>query len=72
MRGSWKFETLDDAGNVIQTRIRPLAMRHTNRQELAYLLELCGFDIIEVFGDYKRNPPKGNLIWVAKKRNGSV
>ena len=42
--GNWKFETLDDNGNVIDERIRPLLMRQTNRSEIFLLAELCGFD----------------------------
>jgi SAM-dependent methyltransferase len=68
MRGSWKFETLDNHGRVAETRIRPLAMRHTNRQEMAYLFELCGYDILAVYGDYERNPTKGNFIWVVRRK----
>ncbi len=67
MRGNWKFETLDDGGNVIATRIRPQAMRHTYRQEMAYLFELCGFRILDVFQNYRFEKAKDNLIWVVEK-----
>jgi SAM-dependent methyltransferase len=68
MRGNWKFETLDGDGNVTATRVRPQAMRHTYRQEMEYLLELCGFDIVDVYNDYNRAPAYNNYIWVAKNR----
>ena len=67
LKGSWKFETLDDGGNVTDTRIRPAAVRHTYRQEMKYLLELCGYEIIDVFNDYRCNAAINNNIWVVKK-----
>jgi len=67
MRGSWKFETLDAAGNVAATRERPLAIRHIYRQEMAYLFELCGFEVLAVYNDYLRSEATDNFIWVVKK-----
>ena len=65
MSGNWKFETLDEKGNVIDTRIRPLVMRQTYTQEMRYLCELCGYEIVEC--DYQA--AAGNsLIWILKKR----
>lgn len=68
MRGSWKFETLDEDGRVTNVRVRPVAMRQSYRQELEYLFELCGYGIMDVYGDYRRSPAGGNLIWVLRKR----
>ena len=34
MSGCWRFDTLDEQGNVTDTRVRPLAMRQSYRQEL--------------------------------------
>lgn len=45
MSGNWKFETLDENGNVIGERIHPLKMRQTYRQEMKYILEMCGIKI---------------------------
>jgi len=71
MSGNWKFETLDDNGNVIEERIRPLKMRQTYRQEMKYLLELTGFEIVNVYGGYYResgdNSAK-NVIWCVRKK----
>ena len=67
MRGNWKFETLDGDGNVAAERIRPQAMRHTYRQEMEYLLELCGYEAVGVYNDYCRNAAINNFIWVARK-----
>ncbi len=70
MSGNWKFETLDGAGNVIGERVRPLKMRQTYRQEMKYLLELCGYEIINVYGGYHRESAEGsakNVIWCVRK-----
>lgn len=68
MYGNWKFETLDHNGDVIETRIRPVHMRQTYKQEMEYLVELCGFEVIAVYGDYHWTPAQnGNLIWVLRK-----
>ena len=72
MRGSWKFETLDDAGNAVEARVRPLTMRQTYRQEFRWLAELCGFEVVEVYKDYRRTPADrqpSSLIWVLRKRS---
>ena len=69
MHGNWKFETLDEAGNVVAERIRPLAMRQTYAQELRYLLELCGFEVLARYGDYYRSEADtGRYVWVLRKK----
>jgi len=67
MRGNWRFESLDDSGNVIAARIRPQAMRHTYRQEMEYLFELCGYEILNAYNNYCRDAAKDNFIWVVRK-----
>lgn len=70
MFGNCKFETLDDKGNVIDTRIRPIQMRQTYKTEMEYLIELTEFSVVAVYADYFRRPAKnGNLIWVLKSTN---
>ena len=71
MSGNWKFETLDDNGNVIEERVRPLKMRQTYRQEMKYLLELTGYEIVEVYGGYYKESGNGsakNVIWCVRKK----
>lgn len=70
MEGNWKFETLDKAGNVSEERIRPVKMRQSYRQEIKYLLELCGFEIVDVFGGYHKERAETvarNVIWCVRK-----
>ncbi|MDR2687699.1 MAG: class I SAM-dependent methyltransferase, partial [Oscillospiraceae bacterium] len=63
MRGSWKFETLGEDGNVTDTRVRPIAMRQTYTQELKYLCELCGYEILECG---RRGEVGGHVIWLLR------
>lgn len=78
MYGNWKFETLDDDGNVIGERVRPLMMRETYRSEVFLLAKLCGFEVVDIYRGYKGdkedlNDPssaskyQSNLIWVMRK-----
>lgn len=71
MSGNWKFETLDDHGTVIEERIRPVKMRQTYRQEMTYLLELTGYEIVNVYGGYHKESGDAsakNVIWCVRKK----
>jgi ubiquinone/menaquinone biosynthesis C-methylase UbiE len=68
MYRSWKFETLDGYGNVSDTRVCTQTTRHTYRQEMEYLFELCGYEILDVYNNYCRDAAKENFIWVVKKQ----
>lgn len=71
MHGNWKFETYDDNGDVVDTRIRPLTMRQTYRQEMKWLVELCGFEIIDIYKDYvwnRADEEASPCIWILKKK----
>lgn len=61
-------ETYDENGKMIDERIRPLKMRQTYKQEMLYLIELCGFEVEEIYGNYyKSTKDTGNYIWVLRK-----
>lgn len=68
MSGNWKFETYDREGNVINERIRPLRMRQTYRQEMRWLCELSGFEVVDILDGYAGakagDKPVHNLIWI--------
>ena len=73
MSGNWKFEAIDENGNVIEERIRPLAMRQTYKQEFTYLAELCGFEIVEIYGDYRFSTENtGNYVWILRKNSKEI
>jgi SAM-dependent methyltransferase len=64
------YEELDENGGVIAKTYKPLTMRFTFRQEMQYLLELCGFAVEALYGDHHRTPyrPGAAQIWVARKK----
>lgn len=72
VHGNWKFETLDDSGNVIAERVRPLTMRQTYRQEMKYLAELCGYELVDLYTGYKGKKATeftpSDLVWVLRKK----
>jgi SAM-dependent methyltransferase len=64
------YEELDAGGRVIAKTYKPLTMRFTFRQEMQYLLELCGYEVAALYGDHHRSPyrPGGAQIWIVRAR----
>jgi len=63
-----RFEEFDQAGNMVAREETSWSLRWSMRQEIAYLLELCGFEPIEQFSDFKGSPPDygREQLWVAR------
>ncbi len=63
------FEEIDAEGRVASRTYTPLTLRWIYRYEMAHLLELCGYQIEALYGDFKRGPfhPEGEQIWVVSK-----
>jgi len=63
------FEELDDTGRVVGKTYVPLTLRWVYRYEMQHLLELCGFAVEALYGDFDRGPFRygGEQIWVARK-----
>ena len=63
------FDEVDDEGRVISKTYSPLTLRYVYRYEMQYLLELCGYRIEALYGDFQRGPFRyGNeQIWVARR-----
>ncbi|MBM4047814.1 MAG: class I SAM-dependent methyltransferase [Planctomycetes bacterium] len=63
------FEELDDEGKVIAKTYSPLILRYVYRYEMQYLLELCGYRVEALYGDFQRGPFRygGEQIWVARR-----
>ena len=63
------FEELDDDGRVISKIYSPLTLRYVYRYEMQYLLELCGYKIEALYGDFQRGPFRhgDEQIWVARR-----
>ncbi len=61
------FEELDDQGVVAKKTYTPLELRWIYRYEMVHLLELCGFEIEALYGDFERSPfrPGGEQVGVA-------
>ncbi|WP_413468547.1 hypothetical protein [Mesorhizobium muleiense] len=52
-----RFEELDPAGKVLAREETSWTLRWSMRQEIAYLLELCGFEPVDLFSDFKGSSP---------------
>jgi ubiquinone/menaquinone biosynthesis C-methylase UbiE len=65
------FEELDEGGEVISKAYAVISLRYAFRYEMQHLLELCGYNIDALYGDFERGPFRsGNeQIWVARKED---
>jgi len=63
------FEELDDEGRVISKTYSPPKLRYVYRYEMQYLLELCGYEVEALYGDFRRGPFRygGEQIWIARR-----
>jgi SAM-dependent methyltransferase len=63
-----RIEVLDKDGAVLAAEETSWALRWTLRQEMAYLLELCGFAALEQVSDFRGSPPAygREQIWIAR------
>ena len=66
---TWRFTELGEEG-VVRQEEEVLRMRWTYRNEMRYLLELCGFEVVAEYSDYKKSPPAygKEQVWVARRR----
>jgi SAM-dependent methyltransferase len=69
LTASFLFEEIDKDGNVIHKTYNPLSLRYVYRYEMRYLLELSGYKVEALYGDFQRGPFRygGEQIWVARK-----
>lgn len=63
-----RLEAFDQAGALIAAEETSWMLRWTLRQEMSYLLELCGFEPVEQLSDFRSAPPAygREQIWVAR------
>jgi SAM-dependent methyltransferase len=63
------LEELDSDGTVVKKTYTPLELRWVYRYEMEHLLELCGFKVEALYGDFNRGPyrPGVEQVWVASK-----
>ncbi len=62
------FEEVDDEGRVLSKTTTPVYLRYVHRFEMQHLLELCGYEVEALYGDFGRGPFRhGNeQVWVAR------
>jgi SAM-dependent methyltransferase len=63
-----RLDVIDDEGRVVATEETSWALRWTLRQEMAWLLELSGFQPVEQWSDFHGAPPAygKEQVWVAR------
>ena len=63
-----RVEELDAEGGVLGSHETSWSLRWSTRQEMAYLLELTGFEALSVYSDFQRSPAAygGEQLWVAR------
>ena len=63
------FEEVDDEGRVLSKTTTPVYLRYVHRFEMQHLLELCGYEVEALYGDFSRGPFRhGNeQVWVARR-----
>ena len=62
------IEAVDPQGHMLGRFYRDFQMRYTFRYEFQHLLELCGFQIEALYGDFQRTPfdeSSREQVWVA-------
>lgn len=65
------IEELDRAGEMVRKLYRDFQLRYIHRYEAQHLLELCGFHVLDLFGDFDHQPldeASTEMIWVATPR----
>ncbi len=63
-----RFEEYDRAGRLVRERTLPMDTRYTFRFELQLLLERTGFEVLDIYRDYGRNPYDGTGEIIAVSR----
>ena len=66
------FKELDNEGREVSNTVIPFLLRYYYRYEMQHLLELCGFEVEVLYGDFQRSPFRhGNdQVWIARKAVG--
>ena len=62
------IESLDHDGAVSKRIYRDLQLRYIYRWEMHHLLKICGYEVLDLYGDFDRSPfdeTSGEMVWVA-------
>ena len=63
------IEEVDDEGIVVRKLYRDFDQRYTFRYEMQHLVELCGFSVEALYGDFEEGDVTADtedLVWVIK------
>jgi len=65
-----RIEELDGEGRVVASEETSWALRWSLRQEMAYLFELCGFEVVAQYSDFDGSPSAygREQLWVVSAR----
>jgi SAM-dependent methyltransferase len=61
-------DRLDEGGTVVERFYRDFQLRYAHRWEIHHLLEVCGFQVRELYGDFDRtdfDEESIEMVWVA-------
>jgi ubiquinone/menaquinone biosynthesis C-methylase UbiE len=65
------IEEMDDASAVCRKLYRDFHLRYIFRWEMHHLLSSCGYEVLELFGNFDRSPFDDNsteMVWIAAPR----
>ena len=65
-------DEIDQEGTVGKRFYRDYQIRYAHRIEILHLLERCGFEVVDLYGDFDYSPfdeDSGEMVWVARPRN---
>jgi hypothetical protein len=63
------LEELDDQGRLLNSEETSWSFKWATRQEMRYLFELTGFEVVAEFSDFFRSPPAygAEQLWFVRK-----
>jgi hypothetical protein len=68
----FRIDELDDQGRSLDSEETSWTFRWNTRQEMRYLFELTGFEVVTEYSDFFRSPPAygAEQLWVVRKIEG--
>jgi SAM-dependent methyltransferase len=65
------YEEINAHGQTVARTHATLTLRYLYRYEMQYLLELCGFEVESLYGDFERGAFQygGEQVWIARPRS---
>jgi SAM-dependent methyltransferase len=65
----FRIEELDEHGRSLDSEETSWSFRWATRQEMRYLFELTGFEVVAEYSDFYRSPPTygGEQLWLVRK-----